>query len=87
MMKPALEPVVDSDSGRTPSDEEKRVALDPLATAKYRHGDLPDDPDPGASEEERARIVSFQYLGRREANGCGYGSLMLWTGSQAFVAS
>ena len=66
MMKPALEPVVDSDSGRTPSDEEKRVALDPVATEKYRHGDLPDDPDAGASEEERARIVSFQYLGREE---------------------
>ena len=80
-MKPAQEPVVDSDSGRTPSDEEKRVALDPLTNEKYRHGDLPDDPDPGASEEERARIVSFQYREREEVNGHDYGPLMLSTGS------
>ena len=65
-MQSALKPVVDSDSGRTPSDEEKRVAIEPLASEKYRHGDLPDDPDVGASEEERARIVSSTFLRRVE---------------------
>ena len=61
-MKPSTERVLDSDSGRTPSDEEKRVAVDPIASEKYRHGDLPDDPDVGVSDEERARIVSQQQI-------------------------
>ena len=43
---------VDADSGRTPSDDEKRVGVD----ATY--GELPPDPDAHLSNEERARIVS-----------------------------
>jgi hypothetical protein len=45
----------DSDSGRSPSDDEKVVG-----TSKHLgHGEeLPPDPDAGLSAEERAKIVS-----------------------------
>ena len=47
----------DSDS-RSPSDDEKDVAVKPGAfeTATVPH--LPPDPDEGLSDEEKARIVS-----------------------------
>ena len=41
----------DSDSGRSPSDDEKKIGGSPA--------DLPPDPDAGLSEEERAKIVRF----------------------------
>ena len=48
---------VDSDSGHTPSDDEKK--MDVIEEAAYKHGDLPPDPDAGLSEAEKARIVSW----------------------------
>lgn len=59
-MKPAVEHV-DSDSGHTPSDDEKKIGL--VDEAGFTgHGHLPPDPDAGLSDEERARIVSKRYL-------------------------
>ncbi|KAI9796266.1 MAG: hypothetical protein M1825_000857 [Sarcosagium campestre] len=44
--------VTDSDSGRSPSDEEKRSSLDEIILDPH----LPRDPDAGLSVEERAKI-------------------------------
>ena len=48
---------MDSDSGRTPSDRDRKT--DPVAREleTVDHGQLPPDPDAGLSEEERAQIV------------------------------
>ncbi|KAL8899833.1 MAG: hypothetical protein Q9207_005999 [Kuettlingeria erythrocarpa] len=47
----------DSDSGRSPSDDEKKVGIVAGGLESLGHGELPPDPDAGLSEEERARIV------------------------------
>lgn len=60
--KPTTAPV-DSDSTRSPSDEEKPVI------EKLAHGVLPDDPDSGASDAERAAIVSTRETRLREHDG------------------
>ncbi|KAL9116300.1 MAG: hypothetical protein Q9187_007177, partial [Circinaria calcarea] len=53
-MKPIVEHV-DSDSGHSPSDDEKKIGhVDEAAFTG--HGHLPPDPDEGANDEERARI-------------------------------
>ena len=44
---------VDSDSGRSPSDDEKRIGI----VDERQPENLPPDPDEGLSDEERARIV------------------------------
>ena len=54
-MQPFVEHV-DSDSGHTPSDDEKKIGI--VDETGYRHGDLPPDPDAGLTEAERARNVS-----------------------------
>ena len=45
----------DADSGRSPSDDEKHVGATSRDDA--RPLDLPEDPDAGKSDEERANIV------------------------------
>lgn len=54
-------PVHESDSGRQPSDEEKKVGLDLHGQIEdaIAHDQLPPDPDAHLSEEERAAIVCF----------------------------
>ncbi|KAL8959417.1 MAG: hypothetical protein Q9193_003714, partial [Seirophora villosa] len=51
----------DSDSGGSPSDDEKKLGLDRPgveagAFESRAHGQLPPDPDAGLSAEERAKI-------------------------------
>ncbi len=49
----------DSDSGHSPSDDEKRVTgVEAGGFENIGHGDLPPDPDAGYSEAEKAAIVS-----------------------------
>ena len=66
-MKDLQEPV-DADSGRTPSDDEKRVGVD------NTYGELPPDPDAGLSDDERARIVS-----RSRSRGLGTRTMCGWS--------
>lgn len=52
----------DSDSGGSPSDDEKRIGLERPAVEAGAletrgHGQPPPDPDAGLSEEEKAKIV------------------------------
>lgn len=52
----------DSDSGQSPSDDEKKVGVErsgvePDGLETLGHGELLPDPDAGLSEEEKARIV------------------------------
>lgn len=48
----------DSDSGRYPSDDEKRVTgVEAGGFENLGHGELPPDPDAGLSEAEKAAIV------------------------------
>ncbi|KAL8648712.1 MAG: hypothetical protein Q9226_005887 [Calogaya cf. arnoldii] len=46
----------DSDSGRSPSDDEKKIGESGAEFQALGHGDLHPDPDAGLSEEERAKI-------------------------------
>ncbi|KAI4248337.1 MAG: hypothetical protein L6R42_009296, partial [Xanthoria sp. 1 TBL-2021] len=46
----------DSDSGHSPSDDEKKVGASPGQFQALGHADLPLDPDAGLSQEEKARI-------------------------------
>ncbi|KAL8713597.1 MAG: hypothetical protein Q9220_002459 [cf. Caloplaca sp. 1 TL-2023] len=46
----------DSDSGHSPSDDEKAVGVRPGGFEELGHGDLPPDPDAGLSDEEKAKI-------------------------------
>lgn len=55
MEKPAVDAKRDSDSGRDPSDEEKRAGITGDIAAQ---DGLPPDPDAHLSPEERAKIVS-----------------------------
>ena len=48
---------VDSDSGHSPSDDEKRVGVKHGDFETLGHGQLPPDPDAHLSPEERAAIV------------------------------
>ena len=48
---------VDSDSGHSPSDDEKRLGVKPGEFETLGHGQLPPDPDAHLSPEERAAIV------------------------------
>ena len=48
---------VDSDSGRSPSDDEKNLGVKPGEFESLGHGELPPDPDVHLSPEERAAIV------------------------------
>ena len=48
---------IDSDSGHSPSDDEKRVGVKPGEFETLGHGQLPPDPDAHLSLEERAAIV------------------------------
>ena len=52
-MKSSVEHI-DSGSGHTPSDDEKKIGV----IETYKHGDLPPDPDAGLTDAERAQIVS-----------------------------
>jgi hypothetical protein len=56
-LKPGLNGVAgaDSDSGRSPSDDEKAIGHGHIA---HPHADLPPDPDEHLSPEEKAKIVS-----------------------------
>lgn len=47
----------DSDSGHSPSDDEKKVGVEAGGFQSIGHDELPPDPDAGLSAEERARIV------------------------------
>lgn len=54
-MKPAVD-ALDSDSGHTPSDDDRKIGV--VAQLETVGGkELLPDPDAGLSEEERARIV------------------------------
>ncbi|KAI9878340.1 MAG: hypothetical protein M1830_001199, partial [Pleopsidium flavum] len=55
-MKMTTEHVGDSDSGHSPSDDEKRIGVAPGGFEKLGHGELPPDPDAGLSEAEKARV-------------------------------
>ena len=47
-----------SDSGHSPSDDEKKVGLEPEAAREAKgYGQLPPDPDANLGEEEKAKIV------------------------------
>ncbi|KAL8743643.1 MAG: hypothetical protein Q9190_004027 [Brigantiaea leucoxantha] len=47
-----------SDSGHSPSDDEKKVGLEPEAAREAKgYGQLPPDPDENLGEEEKAKIV------------------------------
>ncbi|KAI4141577.1 MAG: hypothetical protein L6R39_005277 [Caloplaca ligustica] len=46
----------DSDSGGSPSDDEKKVGVEAGGFETLGHGELPPDPDASLSEEERAKI-------------------------------
>ncbi|KAL8758229.1 MAG: hypothetical protein Q9199_001639 [Rusavskia elegans] len=46
----------DSDSGHSPSDDEKKVGASPGQFQALGRADLPPDPDAGLSQEEKARI-------------------------------
>ena len=48
----------DSDSGHTPSDDEKKVGVEPGAFESLATHQLPPDPDEGLSDHEKANIVS-----------------------------
>ena len=48
---------VDSDSGHSPSDDEKRVGVKRGEFETLGHSQLPPDPDAHLSPEERAAIV------------------------------
>ena len=48
---------IDSDSGHSPSDDEKRVGVGQGEFETLGHGQLPPDPDAHLSPEERAAIV------------------------------
>ena len=48
---------VDSDSGHSPSDDEKKFGLSQGGFETPGHGQLPPDPDAHLSPEERAAIV------------------------------
>ncbi len=56
-MKATAQHISDSDSGRSPSDDEKHVGVEAGAFESAGKRDLPPDPDAGLSEEERAKIV------------------------------
>ncbi len=47
----------DSDSAHSPSDDEKRIGVNPGEFEALGHGDLPPNPDADLSEAERALIV------------------------------
>lgn len=55
----------DSDSGHSPSDDEKKVGVEAGAFESLATHQLPPDPDAGLSDEEKARIVGFLII--REA--------------------
>jgi hypothetical protein len=59
MEKPAVDAKRDSDSGRNPSDEEKRAGI--IGDIAAQDG-LPPDPDAHLSPEERAKIVSSLHI-------------------------
>ena len=48
---------VDSDSGRSPSDDEKNLGAKQGGLESLGNGELPPDPDAHLSPEERAAIV------------------------------
>lgn len=48
---------VDSDSGHSPSDDEKKLGATQGELESLGHGELPPDPDAHLSPEERAAIV------------------------------
>ena len=48
----------DSDSGHSPSDDEKQVGVEPGAFETATVSQLPPDPDHGLSDAEKAEIVS-----------------------------
>lgn len=54
-MKPPVD-AIDSDSGHTPSDDEKKIGLGAREIETVGLGHLQPDPDAGLSEEEKARI-------------------------------
>ncbi len=56
------EKIRDSDSGHSPSDDEKRVTgVEAGGFENIGHDELPPDPDAGFSEAEKAAIVSIMY--------------------------
>ena len=69
----------DSDSDRSPSDNEKVVGVEPGAFETATASHLPPDPDEGLTDAEKARIVScptlykFDDLGSCRTDSC-YGS-------------
>lgn len=50
----------DSDSGRSPSDDEKDVGVEAGGFETLGHGQLPSDPDANLNAEEKAKIVPAQ---------------------------
>lgn len=48
----------DSDSGHSPSSDEKKLGVEAGGFETRGHGELGPDPDAGLSEEEKAKIVS-----------------------------
>ena len=48
----------DSDSDHSPSDDEKKVGVEPGAFESLATPQLPSDPDQGLSDAEKAAIVS-----------------------------
>jgi hypothetical protein len=54
---PKAAAAIDSDSGRSPSDDEKAIGHGHFSNADGH--DLPPDPDEHLSPEERAKIVSY----------------------------
>lgn len=48
---------IDSDSGRTPLDDDKSIGATARELETIGRNQLPPDPDAGLSEEEKARIV------------------------------
>lgn len=48
---------IDSDNGRSPSDDEKKLGVKQGELEYLGHGELPPDPDAHLSPEERAAIV------------------------------
>ena len=57
---------IDNDSGS--GIDEKKVEAGETATAAYRHGDMPADPDEGLSEAEKAAIVSLVPVDRKSVS-------------------
>ncbi|KAI9715780.1 MAG: hypothetical protein M1812_005779 [Candelaria pacifica] len=55
-MKTTTQHISDSDSGRLPSDDEKRLGVEPGAFETAHKHQLPPDPDAGLSDEEKAKI-------------------------------